>query len=337
MEILAEHLQNQLAGYDLELKTPQPLGLYKEYEFERAGQLIRGRQSEYVTAVYLPKMTLTALAHAIPPPVRRSAPVFAFGPRIMPRAADAFREDGINYLDEAGNAHIRFADVLIDVRGRIPKPSLKTSMRPGPQKTLFTPRRAQVIFALLTWPELLSAPLRDIAFYSGASTGQAHDTIKLLRERQFITNRNDDALTHRDELIDIWTSEYPSGLGSPTRERRFTGDPQHLVMDDDTVAYVSGEAAASEIRHLTLTLYTSAFNARIAAANRWKRTEADANIFVRPQFWLDPRRRSEEIPQGTVQRAPELLIYADLMASREPRQIQMAKELRHATSLQTPS
>ncbi|WP_258934899.1 hypothetical protein [Nesterenkonia pannonica] len=217
MDTFAERLQDQLTGYDLELKTPQPLGLYEEYEFERAGQLIRGRQNEHVTAVFLPKMTLTALAHALPPPVRRSAPVFAFGHRIMPRAADAFREEGINYLDEVGNAYIRFADVLIDVRGRIPNASLKTSMRPGPQKTLFTPRRAQVIFALLTWPELLSASLRDIAFYSGASTGQAHDTIKILRERQFLISRNDEALTHRDELIDIWTSEYPSGLGSPTR------------------------------------------------------------------------------------------------------------------------
>lgn len=337
MEEIAAHLQDHLKNYGVTLKTPRPLGLYEEYRFETGAALLRGNQQQYVTAVFLPDMTLSAVSRAIPPVVHREAPIFVFGPRISPRAADAFRKHQLNYVDQSGNAYIRFGETLIDVRGR-PAQKLSHSPRskPGPRKTLFTPRRSQVIFALLEWPELAYRSIQEIAHHSGTSTGLAHDTISLLTERGFLVNERDRDLMRRDELIDLWASEYPTGLGSASKERRFYGDPHHLVMVDSAVAYVSGEAAVPELlRHQTLTLYMPEFDVRLAGANRWRRAEEDANVFIRPQFWVDPNQPAEDVPHGTALAAPYLLIYADLLSSGDPRQIEVAKKFRHTNALST--
>lgn len=336
-EQLAGRLQEHLNNYEIALKSPRPLARYDAYEFEPGAELIRGNRHEHVIAAYLPEMTLSAVSRAIPSIVRGEAPIFIFGPRVTSRAAETLRNNGLNYLDQSGNAYIHFGDTLIDVRGRsAPRTFENQKAKPGPRKTLFTPRRAQVIFTLLAWPELSKTSMQNIAHHSGTSAGLVHDTIQLLVERRFMVSHRDRTLLHQEELIDLWTSEYPSGLGSPATERRFRGDPHHLVPANDAVLFLSGEAAAPELlRHQTLTLYMSKFDRRLVGANRWRQADVDANIVVRPQFWVDPRHSDEEVPDGTVLRAPELLIYADLMASGDARQIETAEEFRRTHALST--
>lgn len=335
-EQLAGSLRKHLDAYEITLQSPRLLEHYEDYEFEPDAALTRGNQYAHVTAAYLPQMTASAVTRSIPSTVRDESPIFVFGPRVTARAAETLRNIGVNYLDQSGNAFIHFGDTLIDVRGRsAPRSFEHQKARPGPRKTLFTPRRAQVIFALLVWPELAGTSMQNIARHSRTSAGLVHDTIQLLVERNFMVSRNERRILHRKELIDLWTSEYPSGLGAPTTEHRFRGDPHRWVAANDAALFISGEAAASElIRHQTLTLYTSEFDRRLAGVNRWRRAEEDANIIVRPQFWLKPGR-SAETNAGTTPRAPELLIYADLMASGDARQIETAKEFRRTHALST--
>ncbi len=330
---LAQQLYRHLDAWGIELRSAKPLGTYEDYEFGTV-ELFRGRQHERMTAVRLPEMTLSSLARAMPRGFRQESSLIAFGSRITPRAAEAMRTRGVNFLDQAGNAYIRFGEVLIDVRGRSAPRSSDVRATRGPRRTLFTPRRAQVIFSLLVWPELVECSMQDIAYYSRSSAGQVHDTIRMLIDRGFMVSRRDRTLRRKDVLTDLWTAEYASGLGAPSNERRFRGNVEHLTMVENAVGYVSGEAALPDIRHQTLTLYTPEFDARLVGANRWRRAEDDANVFVRPQFWINPDRPAEDIPLGSVLRAPELLIYADLMASGEARQVETAKELRHVTALQ---
>lgn len=334
IEELARQLDRHLDSWGIDLEGSRPLGLYEEHEFGTV-ELRRGKQRQFMTAVYLPEMTLSALSSSVPPVVRQQMPLIALGPRITARAAEAMRAQGINYVDESGNAYIRFGDVLIDIRGRTASQRSSAKIARGPRKTLFTPRRAQVIFGLLTWPELLERSMQEIAHYSRSSVGQVHDTIQLLIERGFMVSSRDRTLLRKEELIDLWVAEYPSGLGSYTAERRFRGDAQHLTVADSAVVYLSGEAALPGIRHQTLTLYTPRFDAQLVGANRWRRAEEDANIFVRPQFWLSPDSSEEEGSLRGALNAPELLIYADLMASDDPRQIEMAKDMKYAAASQT--
>ena len=49
-------------------------------------------------------------------------PLLLLAPAVNPRGAHELRVAGVQFLDAAGNAYLRFGGVLIDVRGRRPDP-----------------------------------------------------------------------------------------------------------------------------------------------------------------------------------------------------------------------
>ncbi|PPF75504.1 hypothetical protein [Pseudoclavibacter sp. Z016] len=100
------------------------------------------------------------------------------GPRVTERSTKMFRQLHINYLDAAGNAFIAFGGVHIDVRGRraqVPAGAGSPHLTRG-GVNLFSVKRSQAIFAVLSWPELLGRPIREISRAAGVSLGQAQDT-----------------------------------------------------------------------------------------------------------------------------------------------------------------
>lgn len=245
---------------------------------------------------------------------------------ISEKSAGPLRGTGIQFIDAAGNAYIRFADVLVDVRGRRkPKtdPHALHGQRPS---NLFSPRRAQVVLALLTWPELAQANVRDVADASGVSLGQAHDTLMMLNESGYLSDGSD-SLHRRRELLEYWTAAYPTGLSPQLALASFRGEPQAA---SETIAgdmvFLSGESAAEHlIRPQTLTIYVETLDPRLPIASRW-RADREPNIFVRKKFWSSPHM--DERGPGGVRYAPWPLVYADLVASGDPRQREVAREWR---------
>lgn len=244
---------------------------------------------------------------------------------VSTRTADAFRRAGVQFLDQVGNAWIEFGDVLIDVRGR-PRPK---DAQPAVPSTgnLFSTARAQVIFALLTWPRLWDAPHRDLARAAGVSLGQAHNTRALLSK---IGYHRDVAKNERTELLDLWAAAFPTGLATKLTRGMFHGAlaPVKLA-DTDDVLYVSGEGAAADLlRPATMTLYVRDFDPRLPIVNRW-RSDGPHNITIRHAFWDAP----DPDPPG-VHPAPWPLVYADLAASDDPRVRDAARTWRldHARS-----
>jgi hypothetical protein len=248
------------------------------------------------------------------------------GPRVTERSAEMLRQLGINYLDAAGNAFIVFDGVHIDVRGRraqVPAGATLPRLTRG-GVNLFSAKRSQVIFALLTWPELLESSVREIARTAGVSLGQAQMTLDLLTQYGFLDDRRQFGRAQRDRLIDQWAAAFPTGLGSAAKTERFAGQWRGFDPGNRTV-WVSGEAAALDVlRPETAVLYTEEFPTDLIRAHRWRRNEAQPNIFFRRRFWL---------PQGPpaepgVHDAPWLLIYADLLAANDSRQREAAEQLR---------
>ncbi len=117
-----------------------------------------------MTAVAASPLTLTEVERTVS--LEFSAPVLALGTRITPRNADQLRSARINYLDEAGNGHLAFGDTLVDVRGRtVVTP--EDHRKPTKSASLFTEKRSQVILAVISWPDLLSGRLQDLARAAG--------------------------------------------------------------------------------------------------------------------------------------------------------------------------
>ncbi|KJQ53260.1 type IV toxin-antitoxin system AbiEi family antitoxin [Microbacterium sp. SA39] len=262
----------------------------------------------------------------VQPHHERSERLLLVGPRVTERSAAMFRQLGIDYIDTAGNALIDFPGVHIDVRGRR---SVQGAKADSPRMTrggvnLFSRKRAQVIFALLSWPELLSMPVRQLATAAGASLGQTQETLELLTQYSYLDDRRELTPLLHDRLIDQWTISFPSGLGSAANTGRFSGEWRNLDAKDSAI-YVGGEAAVPDLlRPETATLYTVEYPTEFIRARRWRRDDDHPNIFLRHRFW---RSEGDETQPG-IHPAPWLLVYADLIASNDARQREAAQQLR---------
>lgn len=291
--------------------------------------LQRGRQAgEY--------LTLLSSRMALPDYARErwtGHPLLVLGARITPRNADRMRDLGINYLDANGNAFLAFGEILIDVRGRTGDPVASYHRERVMLSNLFSPKRAQVIFALISWPHLINAKLREIAEAARVSVGFAQKTLAALEAANYVRSldegREGRRLAEIPALIDGWAASFPGGLGSPTGTRSFRGefDPSVLAAKGPTV-YVSGEGVAPWIRHnATWTLYSEDVPREAAVAGRWAARSSEPNIFLRNVFWNRPGDGSET-EDSRVQAAPPLLVYTDLLASGDSRQREAADQLR---------
>lgn len=253
------------------------------------------------------------------------APVY-LASRVTPSAARLIRAAGGWYADAAGNVHLRGPGVLVDVRGRSPLPASRPTASVGTSRNLMSAGRAQVIFAVLTWPGLLTCSLREIGEAAGVSTAAAHQTVQLLEEDRYLTRSR--RLVRRDDLIDLWAASYPLGLARSAERGRYVGDatPDRWPALGHRV-FVSGEHGTPGISGPDLVLYTADLDPRAVIASRWRRPEhhEHANIVVRHAFWAEPGRW-DEVPG--VEAAPPLLRYGDLLASNDPRQREIAGALR---------
>lgn len=287
-------------------------------------ELSKGRARARYVAQVKARMTLSAMAHRDP---AGPDPVLAVGEHIDNRSAAAFRHAGLQYADASGNAFIQFGDVYVEVRGRRPSSDADVG-RMRATGNLFSTRRSQAIMALLAWPELWTAQVRDLAAAAGVSTGQAHDTLVLLEQADFRGRSSPDS-RRQTELLDYWTAAYPTGLGPKLALGFYSGNVGTAIKDLHLghAVYLSGESADGvDIRRpATLTLYVADLDPMLPVVNRWRRdSDVEPNVFVRHKFWTSPREQRER-PEPHHLNAPWPLVYADLMAAGDARLAEAAQ------------
>lgn len=133
-------------------------------------------------------------------------------------------------------------------------------------------------------------------------------------------------LVRTDELLDLWAAAYPGGLGRANKLLVASGDIHTWSAPDGLAVAVSGEQALpDEIRNPeSLMLYVDTpapgLPADLLIHNRWHR-DPHGSIVIRKLFWRN-------LPDEQPGLAPTALIYADLLASREPRQVEVAHLMR---------
>ena len=256
-------------------------------------------------------------------PQALKGPILVIGTRIAPRLATAIRDNGDWYADARGNAYIRDRGIRVDIRNQRPSEATRGQ---ATAKNLVSARRSQVIFCFLTWPTLLHASVRTVAATAGVSTFVVHETRHALVDEGYLYP-GATRIERFDELVDRWAGAFPLGLGRDLTLGTFAGEPDPRAWIDAGVPiYVSGEFAVPAIRGTSLTMYAPEILPRAVAASRWHQPAPDEEptVTVRRTFWTPPG--SDRSAPGSV--APELLVYADLLASRDPRQREVAFDLR---------
>jgi hypothetical protein len=322
---LVQNLARRFGELGLRFAGEIDLSEIHENEAVHATLIHSQSRAPYVVA-YSPSLTGSSMRW-LAPHYSTNDRLLVLGPRVTERSAAIFRQAGINYVDQAGNTFIKFDGVHIDVRGRrhtgTPSQDRERQGLVRGGTNLFSTKRSQVIFAVLSWPRLLDQSIRTLAYAAGASTGQTQETLELLEQYGFLDEGRRLLPARRSTLLDQWTAAYPTGLGAQSKAGRFSGEFSDLDAAE-TPLYIGGEAAVPELlRPEALVLYSDEFPEELIRRHRWKRTTDSPNIFLRHQFWSPAVRAA-----NGVHRAPWLLTYAELMASQDSRQREAALHLR---------
>jgi hypothetical protein len=261
--------------------------------------------------------------------VQPHLPVLMAAPFISDPVAERLRARGIDYVDTVGNAHVAWEGVLIDVRGRrksavsLPKTSTRGARA-------FSRAGLKVEFVLLSWPEMASQPLRQLAHASGVSLGTAKMVVDELTTAGYLYEGSSGRrLARGGELLNRWSEAYSIVLDPALSLGEFsTGDLSWWRQSERELLQldiqVGGEAAASlldsYLHPSSLTLYVHELPLQLIGRHRMARAAGDGNVHVRQRFWRVPERVSWIVPST--------LIYADLLASGDPRQREHADRIR---------
>jgi len=232
--------------------------------------------------------------------------------RVTPKAADALREQGIPFLDRAGNVFLQEGDVFLFITGR------KVSSRPNskPAVRAFRPKGLQVTFALLCQTELLNAAYRDIAIQADVALGTVTGVMQDLERLGYI-RRTDRKRLWEDKglLYEDWAKGFTRELRPRLNPRRYRVEEADWWERVDPREYgfrLGGEAGAARLtgylRPKGATLYGAGDFRALAADIRPVKDET-GNLEVLDPFWGD------ELAEEWGETVPPLLVYADLLAN----------------------
>ena len=245
-------------------------------------------------------------------------------------AADVLRARGIDFVDRAGNVHFRRPGFLIDIRGRRrPERAVPVHTRDEPPLVEAPASSLKVAVALVCRPELAAAPMRKIATAAGTSLGSVPRAIEALESGGFLLSRDrsERKLIRRGELAALWVEVFATKLRPRVRGSYFspaTSGWWEGVTAEEGLAF-SGEVGAwlldGYLRPSGALAYVTGDPLLVAARHRLRPDPAAGTVEIREQFW-----HFEWVPGRPT--APPLLVYADLIATAEPRLVEAAHHLR---------
>jgi len=243
---------------------------------------------------------------------------------VTPPIAEKLRNQGIEFIDAAGNGFIDTSSRFVWVKGERPKESIG-SPRPPTGRT-YQPSGLQVVFALLCRPELVESSYREIADKAGVAHGTVGWTLpELQQEGHVVVIDKRRRLAGVRELLQKWVEAYARTLRPKLILGRYRAKRLDWVAKLDVEGYglsLGGEPAA---QHLTsflqpgsVTFYTEEVPSRFLLENRLLPDKRGNVEFLR-RFW--------SFESESAGLAPPLLVYADLLAIGDARCRETAKRI----------
>lgn len=259
---------------------------------------------------------------------------------VNPRMADKLRRQGVQFIDTMGNAYINEPPVYVYVTGNRPQERGFMPTRDGARRA-FEPKGLMVLFAFLCHPELVKAPYREIAVRAGVAVGTVGWVLNGLKAAGFVHDKGAKKgrrLVHYRKLLQRWVETYPEKLKPKQLVGEFIADDPYWWKAIDIRAYDAywgGEIAAAK--------YTDYFNPKVATvylpeqartrllrdvrlrkATGWAGEPAGTVLIYRP-FWPEPPNGLDAERKEVL--AHPILVYADLVATAEPRNLEVARKI----------
>jgi hypothetical protein len=248
-------------------------------------------------------------------------------PQVTADMADILRKDNVQFIDTAGNGFINQPPIYLFVKGNKAKniESLPTTRRAFKQTGL------RVLYAFLCQPGLENETYRTIAEKTKVALGMVNWVVKDLEELGFLirTGKAGRArqlrLIEKERLLERWITAYAEQLRPKLLLGRYRGAAgwwQEAMLKPQEAQW-GGEVAAAKLtdylKPATETVYVDRDN--LAAFLRKNRLQKDpqGEVEILARFW-----QLETIPPNRDMVHP-LLVYADLMATGNQRNIETAR------------
>lgn len=240
--------------------------------------------------------------------------------------AQFLKDNKCDFIDSVGNAHLNFGSVFIYIAGQKP-PKAPAEAKPS---RAFQSTGLKLIFNLLCYPEdILSRSYRDLSQICGVSLGSIGWVFNDLKAAGYVssTQSNQRQWLDKEGLIKRWVVAYAERL----RPKLILGYYKSLHENwqdnmniSDFDAFWGGERAADKLtRYLKpelSTIYTKDSLGKLVLMNGLKEVsnKGDANVEILHKFWHFNETKHSDL-------VPPLLIYADLIASGDTRNLEAAR------------
>lgn len=237
--------------------------------------------------------------------------------------AEQLKQDEIEFIDTAGNAYINHPPLYIFIKGNRPTDIVAHP----PLKRAFYATGLRVIYAFLCNPGLENKPYRDIATEAGVALGTVGWLMRELKELGFLLDmgKQGNKIIMKGNLFQRWLAAYPEKLRPKLLLGRFRGDNnwwQHTTLNPINAQWGGEVAAAKLTKYLKpelVTIYTTPqYLNNLLIDNRLRKDPA-GDVEILERFW----QPVETWPYEDM--VHPLLVYADLIATGNQRNIETAK------------
>lgn len=254
-------------------------------------------------------------------------------PRVTTEIADKCRELDLQFIDAAGNAYLRQPGLYVLVKGQRPIEGEDIRLEGQEGKRTGTATALRIVFALLCKPALFNAPYRNINQMAGVALGAVGWIFFDLNERGYTTGgkgKGDRVLLERQRLVQEWITNYPIKLRPKLNPRRFRAPKADWWKAVDVAQYgaqwgaeVAAEKLTGYLRPHMFTLYLHNEQGqrgltKMVAEHRL-RQDPQGDIEILDAFW----NFEDEKPMPET--VPPILVYADLLATLDPRNLEAAQ------------
>lgn len=252
---------------------------------------------------------------------------------INPKMAERFKDAGLQFLDAAGNIYFRQPGQYLFVKGNKESDfGNEQNQSPSGMKTL-SAKALVVMYALLKEPAALRWSYRMLSEKTSVSIGMVSKVMRELEQQGYLASSAAEGKTilQPAELLQRWTAGYIDVWRKFRRsERWLANEPFWQDKHHELNAVAGGEVAAAYYLHYlnpgAAMFYASKQDVdNLAQTFRLRKARADYEPGYSIRF-MEPMM-PKALLLGDDGYAHPLLVYAELIASKDPRNIETAKRL----------
>jgi hypothetical protein len=251
-------------------------------------------------------------------------PLLVIAKYINPQIAEQLMHDGLEFIDTAGNAFINQPPLYIFVHGNRP---LEIPWQ-TPGKRAFMPTGLKMIYAFLCNPELVNKTFREITATADVALGTVNWIMKELQQLGFLLDmgKRGYKLIQKDILLQRWVTAYAEQLRPRQMLGVYKGEHGNWWQQkklDPLIAQWGGEIAAAKLTQYLnpqiVTIYTVVQHLNQLLLDFRLRKDATGDVEILDKFWKPVKTWQYE------DLVHPILIYADLLATGNERNIETAK------------